>query len=141
MYDTSSQINLIDLHDSPVKAIVVTDVGIRLDLAFACMSRGHSCNPYGKAQTIAPCLLVFHGVSDQLTQVFCDTERVFKPHTDGSMPIDGDIMEFKTENIDQRIAVFISGFYQSDWVEWRFTCSSAQIFWTDFVGPAWYESE
>ena len=140
MYQASSQIDLFELHDSPVQAIAIRDGQVQLDLEFASIRKEHACNPYHKAQTIKPCSLLFQGVKDQLAQVFSETERVFKPHPDPSSPIDGDIIEFEVAEATDQLAVKLAGFHQSGWVEWRFTCSSGQVTWSEFAGSAWYES-
>jgi hypothetical protein len=136
----SSQIALFDLHDSPVREISVVDGDVRLGLEFASIGKEHPCNPHGKAQAIGPCSIVFRGVDAQVVKVFSEKERVFTPHPDPTMPIDGEIMEFVVEELTGRTAIVLAGFHKHGWVEWRFMCSSVEVSWSDFLGDAWYES-
>jgi|GEM_PF-6027497 len=139
MHQTSKNINLFELHDAVVCSIETVKEEIVLSLSFAFISASHESNPFGKAQTIKPCAIIFQGVSNPDTKIWNDKERVFEAHPEPEKPIYNEIMEFEAVEQLHGHYIKITGYHLAGWAEWSFICKSFIVSWGEFSGDAWYE--
>lgn len=63
-FGTRDNFELIDLHDSPIMSVSVTQAEIVLELRFANLLAGHPRNPFEVAKCMKPVVLGFYGVVD-----------------------------------------------------------------------------
>jgi len=141
MFQTSNKLDLFELHDAEILSIDIGSEEITLELSFAFLSALHEANPFEKAQTIKPCTIKFHGVSNNTAKMWNEKKRIYEAHAEPQRPLQNEIMEFEVTEHHHENHIKISGHHLAGWTEWSFVCTTYLVSWAEFAGTAWYENK
>jgi hypothetical protein len=88
------------------------------------------------------CVLRFGGLRDEQVRLFHEASRSFEPHPDPQDPLDGDVIGLEArQGTGGGMRIPLNGFRRLGWTGWSLECAAAELRWTDWAEPAWWEFE
>lgn len=113
MPSSSERFDLINFHDSPVTAAGRRDAIVWLELRYVHLAAEHPGNASDQPIRVGPCTVAFHGVRSVDARLFDDATREWVVHPAPEMPLDGDIIQARTEGVGAAHRYVFDGMHTS----------------------------